>query len=63
MICASCGLALVGDQTLCLQHHMSAGDDWSTSNRVMCDFLHRKKVPERLSAEQRDDNLYTVQCG
>jgi hypothetical protein len=56
-LCASCGLALVDDSGLC-RHHASVADNWAESNRIMCDFLHRKKVPPRLPGESRGDEFW-----
>jgi hypothetical protein len=43
---------------LCPHHHCVYGDDWASANRIMCDFFHRKKVPPRLAAEQREDDFW-----
>lgn len=56
-LCASCGLELSGDAELCPHHHRSDGEDWAGSNRILCDFLHRGKVPARLSASQRSEDV------
>jgi len=32
---------------LCLHHVVSFGQGWATSNRIMCDFLHRGIVVAR----------------
>jgi hypothetical protein len=50
-VCASCGLPLLDDNGLCGYHHSYPGDDWATSNRIMCDFIHRKRILPRLSLE------------
>lgn len=43
--CASCRTELSGDLAICPHHH--SGDlGWSKVNRDMCDFIHRRKVPE-----------------
>ncbi len=57
-LCASCGLQLLGDFALCPHHHYHCvyGDDWAVTNRVMCDFIHRKKVPVRLPPGEREDS-------
>jgi len=57
-LCASCGLQLTGDAGLCPHHHCVYGDDWAVANRIMCDFFHRKKVPPRLSQNERDDEFW-----
>ena len=56
-VCASCGLAITDNTELC-RHHVSQGDDWAQSNRIMCDFVHRKKIPSRLPVEIRGDELW-----
>jgi len=57
-ICASCGLQLAGDSALCPHHHCVFGDDWAEGNRLMCDFFHRGKVPPRLPADEREEDLW-----
>ena len=57
-LCASCGLQLSGEAALCPHHHCVYGDDWAVANRIMCDFFHRKKVPPRLTATERDDDFW-----
>lgn len=57
-LCASCGLQLSGDTGLCPHHHCVYGDDWAKGNKIMCDFIHRKKVPPRLPKEERDDDFW-----
>jgi hypothetical protein len=56
-VCASCGLETLDGSGLC-RHHVSMGDNWAESNRIMCDFLHRKKLPRRLTAEGRGDEFW-----
>jgi hypothetical protein len=34
------------------------GDDWAVANRIMCDFFHRKKLPPRLTQNERDDEFW-----
>ena len=53
-VCVSCGLQLLGDTELCSHHQCVHGADWAVGNRIMCDFFHRKKVPPRLTAAERD---------
>lgn len=60
-MCASCGIPLSGDLALCPHHHCSEDQDhWAESNRIMCDFLHRGRLPSRLTAEERGDELVAV---
>lgn len=47
MICPSCGApsdSLIAYGGIC-PHHVPSDDDWSTRNRVMCDFVHRRIAP------------------
>lgn len=57
-LCASCGLQLSGDSALCPHHHCVYGDDWAVANRIICNFIHRKIEPERLSAAERNDDFW-----
>lgn len=59
-VCASCGLQLVGEASLCSHHHSVYGDDWSRSNRVYCDFFHRGVVPARLTTEERCEDFWAT---
>jgi hypothetical protein len=43
--CALCAVILTGEGELCTHHHTVKHDDWAAGNRVMCDFLHRKRIP------------------
>jgi hypothetical protein len=54
-LCASCGQLIDGD--LCPHHLAADGDAWAAANRILCDFLHRKKVPARLPRSEREDEL------
>lgn len=53
-VCAFCRQQLSGPEGLCSHHHSVSKDDWAAVNRVMCDFLHRGVVPERLSMADRE---------
>jgi hypothetical protein len=57
--CAQCGFELNADLALCPHHHMR-DDRWAEWNRVMCDLLHRGRVPARLSAIEREEPVLTV---
>lgn len=46
-LCVQCGLELSRDQDLCPHHLSSYPANWSGSNRIMCDFVHRQRVPSR----------------
>jgi hypothetical protein len=54
-----CGLELSGDVALCPHHHGVYEDDWAVTNRIMCDFLHRGKIPGRLTRQERADEFST----
>jgi len=56
-VCASCGLPLLDDSGLCGHHHSDPADNWATSNRIMCDFIHRKKTLPRFGLETREDEV------
>lgn len=53
-LCAQCGLQL-SEGELCGFHPISYGEDWAAMNRIMCDFFHRGKEPDRLPVEVRTD--------
>ena len=55
--CPVCGL---GNPALavCAHHGTAEGDGWAQSNRAMCDYFHRKKVPARLACEDREDDFF-----
>jgi hypothetical protein len=60
-LCASCGLNILDDVGLCPHHRVACGgDDWAVANRIMCDFLHRQRVPRRLTEAERHDDFATV---
>lgn len=54
-LCASCGLTVPDDTAaaLCLYHLVGDDDEWSVTNRIMCDFFHRGKSPVRLAPTDR----------
>jgi hypothetical protein len=56
-LCASCGLELTDSSELC-RHHVPHGDNWAESNRIMCDFFHRRKLPARLAPAVRGDEFW-----
>jgi hypothetical protein len=55
--CSVCGQQIVGNMAFCPHHVGGAPEGWATSNRIMCDFLHRGIVPPRLGAVDRLDDL------
>lgn len=65
-LCASCGLQLSGDASLCPIHHCVYGDNWAAANRIWCDFVHRGKVPTRdtwTDEEWEEHREYMVEAG
>jgi hypothetical protein len=55
-LCASCGLEIADGSGLC-RHHVAHPDNWAESNRIMCDFFHRR-IPARLAVETRGDEFW-----
>jgi hypothetical protein len=59
-LCACCGVP-IGDVGLCAHHHaVDGGDDWAVANRIMCDFVHRRRVPRGLTQAERVDHVNTI---
>jgi hypothetical protein len=56
--CASCGSSLSGDVDLCPHHHTGQPDDWAQTNRLMCDFLHRKWIPPSMETPDEVDETW-----
>jgi hypothetical protein len=56
-LCAACGLQIANTSELC-PHHVPHGATWAESNRIMCDLIHRRKIPPRLDANARSDELW-----
>jgi hypothetical protein len=48
---------MIDSSELC-RHHVPRMDNWAETNRIMCDFLHRRKVPSRLALEVRGDEFW-----
>ena len=45
-LCALCAIPLTEDLGLCPHHHCSQDQDhWAEGNRIMCDFVHRGRIP------------------
>jgi hypothetical protein len=57
-LCAFCGIELFGIPGLCPHHHAAYDNRWATANRIMCDLIHRKKAPPRLSFAERADDVW-----
>jgi hypothetical protein len=45
-LCVQCGQSTFGGESLCAYHSASYGEEWARGNRLMCDFLHRRIVPQ-----------------
>lgn len=67
MTCAMCGnaITLATDATDDALHHWCASQrdseaGWATTNRLMCDLLHRRKELLRLSEAERRDEVALV---
>ena len=45
--CSQCGLALPAGHTAICPHHLDGDVEFHISNRVFCDFIHRKKEPPK----------------
>jgi hypothetical protein len=56
--CAQCGLPLGHDVGLCQHHLVASADGWAAVNRIMCDFLHRRKPLPRLRRSEREDDYW-----
>lgn len=58
-LCAACGLDIPEDVSLCPHHHLgtSGGRDWARGNRIMCDFLHRRKTPGLDESARVDETI------
>ena len=67
MICSVCGLSTgytADAQEICAHHAAGLGDNWSDGNRIMCDFIHRRKIPPRLAEPERDEDFWAqVEAG
>lgn len=55
--CVSCGSDLTDGSLLCRHHALNAEERWSEGNRLLCDLLHRGKVPPRLAQGQREEEV------
>jgi hypothetical protein len=59
-LCALCGFEMSGSFALCPHHHCIREHGWAETNRIMCDLVHRGKVPPRLPETQREEELVTA---
>ena len=55
--CDQCGGELPGAFMLCPHHYLGDDPGWAATNRIMCDFVHRGFVPQRLEPGGREDDL------
>ena len=53
-LCTACGLTLNDDTGLCRHHSTNTFDDWAVSNKIMCDFFHRKKLLIRMGPDEEE---------
>ncbi len=44
-VCAICGGLIAARTGVCAAHLAVADADWAARNRLMCDLLHRGKLP------------------
>ena len=56
-ICARCGI--ITEDGLCPHHTNEYGERWAEENRVICDFIHRKKVREE-TKEEKEERLKLI---
>jgi hypothetical protein len=62
-VCAICGGPIAGKAGLCGGHALGADARWAMTNRVMCDLLHRGKLPVRIGTADLDEESYeSVPC-
>lgn len=54
-LCAVCSAPIAGADALCAAHPLWRDGDWAVANRLMCDFIHRGKVPPRHWSSESDD--------
>ena len=60
-LCAACGVRIPGDGTLCAHHVPGSGNHWAENNRLMCDLLHRGRVPARLPPAEREEKFFDAE--
>jgi hypothetical protein len=53
-LCVFCGARVEGDSDLCVHHHAAVEPGWASTNRTMCDFIHRGIAPGRLPSSARE---------
>lgn len=45
-VCVQCGIERDDGALLCPQHERESLDTWAEGNRIICDWIHRGKLPE-----------------
>lgn len=55
--CNQCGIELHEAFTLCPHHHVHNDPGWAATNRIMCDFVHRGLVPQRVAPANGEDDF------
>ena len=57
-LCAQCGSDAGYGVGICNYHVNAMDEQWAESNRIMCDFIHRKKEPVRVERQQREEESF-----
>lgn len=60
-VCAICASVIADGEALCSAHPLAPDLDWSVANRLMCDFIHRGRVPARVIEEHSEEELLEPQ--
>lgn len=50
---------MIAEDGLCPHHTHEYGERWAEENRVICDFIHRKKVREE-TKEEKEERLKLI---
>lgn len=56
--CAACTLELDNDRGLCPHHDVRSADQWAASNKIWCDYFHRRIPIPRLTKAERDEEVW-----
>ena len=46
---------------MCAHHVPASGNAWAENNRLMCDLLHRGRVPPRLPLAEREEEFFDAE--
>ena len=57
-VCVQCGIERDDGALLCPQHERESLDTWAEGNRIICDWIHRGKLPERAPDPQAEDEAW-----